>query len=76
MFIVLAGSVCAPAGKDWLPVVRKTAPIKDNILQADVICTSPTMAGYVALGRTNNGWITWKDESGNVIDTYRKNRQE
>ncbi len=71
-FIVLCGAICAPSQKEWQPEARKTAPIKDNILLADVTVNSPSTAGWVVLGTANNGWIVWKDKNGNSIDIYRK----
>ena len=74
IFIVMAGSICAPAAAGWRPETVKTAPIKDNILQTDVICNSPTMAAWLATGQKTSGWRLWKDESGEIIDSYRKNK--
>ena len=75
MFIVEKGSVCAPAKKDkWIPEALKTAIIKNNILQEDVVCNSPTTAGWIPLGERNNGWTTWKDEDGQPMDIYRQNQ--
>lgn len=71
-FIVLEGSTCAPTTTDWIPEARRTAPIINNILQADVTCNSPSTAGWIALGKSTNGWVTWKDEEGNTLDNYRK----
>ncbi|MBR2404839.1 MAG: DUF4357 domain-containing protein [Clostridia bacterium] len=71
-FIVLRGSICAPTKNGWVPEIRKTAPISNDILQDDVIASSPSSAGWVVLGHSNNGWTTWKDEKGNPIDIYRK----
>ena len=70
-FIVLKGSTCAPTTADWVPEARKTAPILDNILQADVSCNSPSTAGWVVMGKATNGWVSWKDEEGNTLDSYR-----
>ncbi len=71
-FIVLKGSICAPTDKEWVPEARKSAPITNNILLADVIVNSPSTAGWVVLGKANNGWAVWKDANGNPIDNYRK----
>lgn len=71
MFIVLKGSICAPAKEGWLPESRKNAPIKD-ILQEDTVCNSPSTAGWIALGHSVNGWLVWKDSAGQPIDCYRK----
>ena len=75
MFIVEKGSICAPASDGWMPEARKTAKIKKNILQEDVVCNSPTVAAWVVIGRRANGWKNWKDEDGDTIDVYRKDEQ-
>lgn len=72
MFIVLKGSICAPAKDGWVPESRRNASIKDNILQDDVTCNSPSTAGWIPLGYANNGWTVWKDGAGQPIDIYRK----
>ena len=72
VFIVEKGSICAPCRDGWMPEVRRTAMIKDNILQEDVECNSPSTAGWVAMGCANNGWTIWKDEDGQPIDIYRQ----
>ena len=71
-FIVKQGSVCGPTRDGWVPEARRTAPIKNNILQADVSTNSPSTAAWIILGRPNSGWVHWKDKNGNPIDTYRK----
>ena len=71
-FIVQKGSVCGPARDGWVPEARRTAPIKNNILQADVITNSPSTAAWIILGRPNNGWKHWKDKNGNPVDVYRQ----
>lgn len=73
-FIVMKGCVCAPTKPGWVPEIRKTAPIVNNTLQDDIIANSPSTAGWVVLGHSNNGWTTWKDKNGNLIDTYRKSK--
>ena len=72
VFIVEKGSICEPCRDGWMPEVRRTAMIKDNILQEDVECNSPSTAGWVAMGCANNGWTIWKDEDGQPIDIYRQ----
>ena len=44
----------------------------DGILQEDVVCNSPSTAGWIAMGQSNNGWAIWKDEDEQPIDIYRK----
>ena len=73
-FIVKKGSMCLPAKEGWVPTARKNAPIKDSILQDDVSTNSPSTAGWIVLGYASNGWMLWKDQAGNPIDVYRKNK--
>lgn len=70
-FIVLKGSTCAPSDQDRLPECRKNAQIKNNILQQNVICHSPSTAGSVVIGKAINGWKEWKDQSKQPLDIYR-----
>ncbi|MBR4974125.1 MAG: DUF4357 domain-containing protein [Bacteroidales bacterium] len=74
-FIVLKGSTCCPVKGDWAPEARRNAPIENNILLEDVSTASPSTAGWVVFGCSNNGWILWKDKDGKLIDTYRKNKE-
>ena len=74
MFTVVRGCKCLPVKGDKIPEVRISAPIKDGVLQDDVVTNSPSTAGSVVLGRANNGWFSWKDKDGNYIDIYRKNK--
>jgi hypothetical protein len=74
-FILLRGSTCAPIGKcKRAPESRKNVTIIDNILVEDVICSSPSTAAVIAMGRSSNGWFMWKDKDGNPIDIYRTAR--
>lgn len=73
IFTLLKGSVCADVKKGKKPsVARRNAKIKDNILQEDIICNSPTTAAIIVSGTDANGWTSWKDSQGNFIDEYRK----
>ena len=71
LFTVLKGSICGNTGKEYVPSIRQNAKIKDNILQEDIICMSPSSAGWIVIGKSNNGWIEWKDLQGNPIEKYR-----
>ena len=71
LFVVEKGSTCAPVTADWAPEVRRNALIKNNILQEDVGCNSPSTAGWVAMGKASNGWEVWKNNEGQPIDVYR-----
>lgn len=71
-FIVKKGSVCAPPKKNYTFYLDKNIKIKNNILQEDIECNSPSSAGLIIIGRENNGWTEWKDITGKTLDTYRK----
>ncbi len=72
-FIVEKGSTCAPTNRQWQPEARRNAIIRDNILQEDIACNSPSTAGWVVMGNATNGWAIWKDEKDQAIDMYRQN---
>ena len=74
-FVVEKGSRCLPCEKDWMPEARRNAVIANGILQKDVSCNSPSTAGWVVLGRANNGWNEWKNAEGSPIDIYRNQVQ-
>lgn len=76
IFIVEKGSICAPLSGKWAPECRKNAKIKKNILQEDVECNSPSVAGFVVNGRGMNGWLAWKNEAGKTIDIYRNSSSD
>lgn len=70
-FFVLKGSSCLPCNRKDMPLLRKTAKVKNNILQEDVECPKPSTAGWIVLGNNNNGWFRWKNADGCPIDIYR-----
>lgn len=53
IFKVLKGSICAPVKKGDVPEVRKKARIENDILMEDVICSSPSTAGWLVIGTSN-----------------------
>ncbi|MDE7364276.1 MAG: hypothetical protein K2N27_05230 [Ruminococcus sp.] len=72
-FIVLKGSKCAPVSTDSkVPEARREAVISNGVLMEDVECTSPSIAGWIPLGMSNNGWLVWKTSSGEPIDIFRQ----
>lgn len=71
VFTLLKGSFCGNTGTGYVHSLRKSAKIKDNILQEDIDCFSPSSAGWVIIGKSNNGWMEWKDSDGNSIEKYR-----
>lgn len=71
-FVLEKGSICAPISKGSKPSkLRNSTSIKDNILQEDIISSSPSTAADIALGTSNDGWKVWKDQDGDLIDLYR-----
>lgn len=71
VFTVLKGSLCGNTDKGYIPSIRRNAKIKDNILQEDIVCINPSSAGWIVIGKSNNGWVEWKDLQGNSIEKYR-----
>ena len=71
VFTVLKGSLCGNTGKGYIPSIRRNAKIKDNILQEDIVCMNPSSAGWIVIGKSDNGWLEWKDLQGNLIEKYR-----
>lgn len=71
VFTVLKGSLCGNTGKGYIPSIRRNAKIKDNILQEDIVCINPSSASWIVIGKSNNGWVEWKDLQGNSIEKYR-----
>lgn len=74
-FIVEKGSICAPVNGTWAPKARKVAVIKNDILQEDITCDSPSIAGYVIIGHAVNGWDVWKNEDGEKLEIYRSEKE-
>ena len=71
VFTVLKRSFCGNTGKGYIPSIRRNAKIKDNILQENIVCMNPSSAGWIVIGKSNNGWLEWKDLQGNLIEKYR-----
>lgn len=73
MFTVLKGSKCAPLKRtDRVPSNRTNALIENDILIEDMPCKSPSVAAFVVIGNSSNGWMEWKNSKGESIDLYRK----
>lgn len=72
-FVVLKGSKIAPSsGKDDIispgnRQKREECKIIDNILQEDVLFTSPSSAAEFVTGKSCNGWVSWKTKSGKTL---------
>ena len=71
VFTLLKGSICGDTGNGYIPSIRKNAKIDNNILQEDIVCSNPSSAGWIVIGKSNNGWVEWKDIKGNSIEIYR-----
>lgn len=71
VFTLLKGSRCGNTSSGYIPSIRKNAKIVDNILQEDIICNNPSSAGWVVIGKSNNGWKEWKDSNGDTIEKHR-----
>ncbi len=75
-FTVLKGCLCAPVKSgQWVPEVRRSAPIDGDVLSSDVVASTPSMAAWVVVGHSSNGWTAWKDRNGTPIDVYRRSSQ-
>lgn len=44
----------------------------DGVVTEDVMFRSPSGAGSFVLGASCDGWVNWKNQSGQTIDVYRK----
>lgn len=72
VFTLLKGSYCGNTGKGYIPSIRRNARIIENVLQEDIVCSNPSSAGWIVIGKSNNGWVEWKDMEGNPIEKYRQ----
>ena len=70
-FVVLQGSHIAIEDDDTIPAVlkkkRKKANVVNGVLQEDVLFSSPSYAAMFVIGKSANGLISWKDESGRSL---------
>lgn len=64
----------------WIRVLRKRL-IEEDILknenntyvfQQDYIFNSPSAAAATVLGRSANGWTSWKDKNGKTLDELKR----
>lgn len=71
-----SGSKLAPVksmtSKGWAEV-RDSIKINGLVTEERVECSTPSMAAEIAAGRSRNGWLCWKNSSGQTIDVYRRN---
>lgn len=81
-FTVLKGSIlansCVPSfnWKDKREKLIKEYATFENgnwVMNSDKTFSSPSTAADFCIGSSNNGWLVWKDEKGNTLDSiYRK----
>ena len=77
-FTVLKGSVVAPMekGDDKRKTKLEDCTTLENekrITTSDKTFSSPSAASSFCSGNSVNGWVAWKDEDGNTLDSiYRK----
>lgn len=71
-FVVLKGSHISSADDETAPAVirERRSKVKldnNNILQEDVLLTSPSYAAMFVIGKSANGLISWKTEEGKTL---------
>ncbi len=55
---------------------RSLLKIENNIIIEDYVCTSPSMAAAIVTGHNKNGWVSWKNSNGDLIDIYRTTEED
>ena len=85
-FLVFKGSKAAAdevkSASDWIVTLRNKLKESEVVIesnqqlefQKDHMFDSPSAAAAVVLGRTANGWIEWKDESGKTLDELKRSK--
>lgn len=75
-FILKKGSIIAPYKEyktpSWITVRKDMKLDNSGMLLKDVECSSPSMAAAMVVGRSANGWKSWKNGNNQFIDIYRK----
>ena len=76
-FILKKGSSIAPykahISASWMIARKKIKLDNNSVLLEDVECSSPSMAAALVVGRSANGWKSWKNKNNQLIDIYRRN---
>ena len=79
-FVVLQGSRIAVEDDDTIPVVlkqqRRKVSVIDGVLQEDVLFSSPSYAAMFVIGKSANGLISWKDETGHSLKDIENSETE
>lgn len=77
-FVVLKGSKIAPSSGTDDTISsgnrkkREECKIIDNILQEDVLFSSPSSAAEFVTGKSCNGWVSWKTKDGKTLHDFEK----
>jgi len=71
-FVVLKGSIISPEDDNNVQVgvknKRKNAKVdENNVLQEDVLFSSPSSAAMFVIGKSANGWTSWKTKDGKTL---------
>ena len=71
-FVVLQGSRISPIDDDTVPAVikerrRKALHDDNNVLQEDLLFTSPSYAAMFVIGKSANGLTSWKTTDGRTL---------
>lgn len=71
-FVVLRGSSISPQDDNTISVGikerRKSAQVDDNyVLLEDVFLASPSGAAMFVVGKSANGWTSWKTQDGKTL---------
>ena len=71
-FVVLQGSRISPIDDDTVPAVikerrRKALHDDNNVLQEDLLFTSPSYAAMFVIGKSANGLTSWKTADGRTL---------
>lgn len=81
-FTILRGSFIEPTSTSSLKWPERDEMIKEYtiekngklILNTDITFPNPSKAAQFCIGRPENGWLIWKDETKNTLDAvYRQN---
>lgn len=72
-FVVKKGSKCRGKFDKNAPLICENLKFKNGILQEDIYCDSVSTAGWIVLGKSNNGWNEWKTKDNEPLKKFRKN---
>ena len=76
--ILKSGSYISPSESkgisDKVKIKRSSLNVVNDTLQEDIQCSSINEASTIILGASCDAWIYWKNENGELIDIYRKEK--